>query len=233
MPAANVIQLRQLLAERFPNARLRPPNILNRDSQNQIDPNSCWPTGIPQIDDPLLGGLCRGAVTEIIGERTGSGSASLLSALIRRASEQNDLIALIDGSDSLDVCAFSPKDFSRLLWVRCRSAEESLKAADLLLRDANLRIVLLDLAINPSFQLRTISATTWYRFQRIIEQSSIVFAVLTPHAMISAAQTRLMLSQRHSLDSLDQTPENLLKHLHVEISDSRFSETPRAWHRSA
>ena len=49
---------------------------------------------------------------------------------------------------------------SRLLWVRCRGAAEAMKAADLILRDGNLPLVLLDLAGNPPAQFWDIPATT-------------------------------------------------------------------------
>jgi hypothetical protein len=59
MMPANVIQLRQMLSERFPGARM--------SLQSPAEKNNCWPTGIPQIDNPLQGGLPKGALTEIIG----------------------------------------------------------------------------------------------------------------------------------------------------------------------
>jgi len=218
MPAANIIELRQLLAERFPGLRSRADGL-------SAAKHAFWPTGLPQLDDPLRGGLTRGALAEVIAERCGSGSALLMTALIHRALGENKFVAVIDGQDSLDVTQLGG-DLSRLLWVRCRSAEEAVKAADLLLRDGNLPLVLLDLIANPAAQLRKIPATTWYRFQRLLEQTSAVCVVLTPRAMVAPAPVRITLRGRFSLNALEREPEELLRELKLEIAEARrFGES--------
>jgi len=83
---------------------------------------------------------------EIVAATRTSGSASLIRTLLCQATEEKKITALLDGGDSLDVTSLDPAVLSRLLWVRCRSAEETIKAADLLLRDGNVPLVLLDLA---------------------------------------------------------------------------------------
>lgn len=218
MPAVNIIELRQLLAERFPGLRTRADEL-------SAAKHAFWPTKLPQIDEPLRGGLARGALTEVTAEQRGSGSTLLLTALIQRALRENKFVAVVDGRDSLDVTQLD-EDLSRLLWVRCRSAEEALKAADLLLRDGNLPLVLLDLVSNPAAQLRKIPATTWYRFQRLIEQTSAVCVVFTPKAMVAPAQKRIGLRSRFSLNALEREPQELLRELKVEIAETRrFGES--------
>jgi hypothetical protein len=216
MPAANIIELRQLLAERFPGLRMR------ADGLSAVK-HAFWPTGLPQLDEPLRGGLALSALAEVTAEQRGSGSALLMTALIQRALRENKFAAIIDGQDSLDVTQLG-EDLSRLLWVRCRSAEEALKAADLLLRDGNLPLVLLDLVSNPASQLRKIPATTWYRFQRLIEQTSAVCVVFTPRVMVAPAQMRIALRSRFSLEALEREPEELLRELKVEIAEARHFE---------
>jgi hypothetical protein len=209
MPAANIIQLRQLLAEKFPGLRTRADELSART-------RDFWPTGLPQIDVPLHGGLPRSALTEIVAEKRGSGGALLLNALLRRALHEKQFVALIDGEDSLDVTQLG-EDLSRLLWVRCHSSIEAMKAADLLLRDGNLPVVLLDLALNPPAQLRKIPATTWYRFQRITELSSAVCIVFTPRPMISPAHARITLQSRFTLRAQECEQEQLLRELQVDV----------------
>ena len=224
MPAANIIELRQLLAERFPGLRTR---ILSATK------HAFWPTGIPQLDESLRGGLAKGALAEIVAQQHGSGSALLMTALIHRALGENKFTAVIDGQDSLDVTQLG-EDLSRLLWVRCRSTAEALKAADLLLRDGNLPLVLLDLAANPAIQLRKIPATTWYRFQRLIEQTSAVCVVLVPRPMVAPAQVRITLRSRFSIQALDREPEELLSELKLDITEARrFGETRELESQSA
>jgi hypothetical protein len=212
MPATNIIELRQLLAERFPGLRTRAEEL-------SAVRHAVWATGLPQVD-VLHGGLPKGALAEIVAERHGSGSVSLMTALIHRALKENKFVAVIDGQDSLDVTQLG-EDLSRLLWVRCHSIDEALKAADLLLRDGNLPLVLLDLATNPAVQLRKIPATTWYRFQRLIEQTSAICVVMSPRVMVAPAQVRVTLRSRFSLKALEREPEESLRELKMEVTDTR------------
>ena len=253
MPAANIIELRQLLADRFPGLRTRADEL-------SAAKHAFWPTGLPQLYEPLRGGFSKGALAEIVAEQHGSGSALLMTALIHRALGENKFTAVIDGQDSLDVTQLggefltSPSlddgststlapergamlrdqsplntrsnaprsaDLSRLLWVRCRSTTEALKAADLLLRDGNLPLVLLDLVSNPAAQLRKIPATTWYRFQRLIEQTSAVCVVLAPRPMVAPAQVRITLRSRFSIHALDREPRELLRELKMDVTEAR------------
>ncbi len=200
-----------MLSEKFPGARwnwTEAPAVENH-----------FATGLPQMDEPLQGGLPKGALAEIVC--AGSGSAALIRELLVRAAGKNQIVTLIDGGDSLDVAPIEETVLSRLLWVRCRSAEEALKAADLVLRDSNLSLVLLDLKLNPQKQLRKIPATTWYRFQRLIEETAAVCLVFTPQAMVSPAQTRMILRSRFSLNSIESPAEALMQDLRLEISDAR------------
>lgn len=213
MPAANIIELRQLLAERFPGLRTRADEL---SATKQVS----WPTGLPQLDTPLRGGLTKGALAEVVAEKHGSGSALLMTALVHRALSENKFVAVIDGQDSLDVTQLG-EHLSRLFWVRCHSTDEALKAADLLLRDGNLPLVLIDLVSNPTAQLRKIPATTWYRFQRLIEQTSTVCIVLAPRLMVAPAQVRITLRSRFSLSALERERQELLRELKMEITETR------------
>jgi hypothetical protein len=226
MPAANIIELRQFLAERFPGLRTRADEL-------SATKRAFWPTDLPQLDEPLRGGFPKGALAEIIAAQRGSGSALLTAALIHRALDENKFVAMIDGQDSLDVTQLG-EDLTRLLWMRCRSAEEALKAADLLLRDGNLPLVLLDLVSNPAAQLRKIPATTWYRFQRLIEQTSTVCIVLTPRVMVAPAQVRITLHSRFSINALDREPQELLGELKPDVAETRrFGEDREIQSKSA
>ena len=214
MPSANVIQLRQMLSERFPGVRMR------LDEQPAME--RFWPTGIASLDGPLRGGLPQGALTEIIAPGPSAGSATVLHRLLQHAAVEKRTIAMIDGNDSLDVTSIDPAVLARLLWVRCRSADEALKAADLVLRDGNLPLVLLDLKTNPESQLRKIPATTWYRFQRLIEGTATVTIAFTSRPMVTPAAVKVALRSRLSLAMLEA--EEIINHLEFEITDARQSE---------
>jgi len=209
----NIIQLRQLLKERFPGLRTNPEEFTS-------DTRTFWPTGLRQIDNLLQGGFAKGALTEIVSERRGAGSALLASSLLRQAAQAGQIVAFVDGADSLEVTELEESVLSRLLWVRCRSAAEALKATDLLLRDGNVPLVQLDIVLNPEKQLRAIPATTWYRLQRLIEETSTVCIVFTPRVMVSPAHDRIFLHGRFSLSCLEQDHDELLSKLVLEISEA-------------
>jgi hypothetical protein len=210
----NIIQLRQMLKERFPGLRTNAEEFSS-------DTRPLWPTGLRQIDDLLQGGFTKGALTEIVAERRATGSALLACSLLRQAAQAGQIVAFVDGADSLEVTQIEETVLPRLLWVRCRSAAEALKATDLLLRDGNVPLVLLDIAINPEAQLRKVPTTTWYRLQRLIEETSTVCAVFTPRAMVSPAHDRICLHSRFSLDCLEQDQDKLLSDLKLEAAEMR------------
>jgi hypothetical protein len=216
----SVVQLRQLLRAKF-------PGLITRADELPAPRRNGWPTGILQLDDRLGGGFPKSALSEVIAPRAGSGSALLLLQLLRRAASQNEFTALVDGCDSFDAAAVEPSSLSRLLWVRCHTAEEAVKSADLVLRDGNLSVVLLDLALNPMAELRKIPAPTWYRFQRIVEQSTATVIVFTPMAMISPAEVRVTLRSRFNLSAVESDRARLTLALDFDVSEAHPEELLR------
>lgn len=209
---ANIVQLRQLLAERFPNARVgfgRPS--LNRSNESR------WATGLSQIDSLLDGGLPKGGITELVSPKTSCGSALVISALIRHVARNQQWAGLIDAQDSFDPAAFDSSELRRLLWVRCGKAEQALKAADFLVRDGNLQLVLLDLRMSPPVALRKIPATTWYRLQRCLQDNATALLAITPFTIVGAAQARLRLQSSFTLEALSHTPDELHAQLKFQL----------------
>jgi hypothetical protein len=176
------------------------------------------------LDSLLQGGLGRSAITEVASPGSGMGGALLLRALLRQCGHTGRLMGLIDGSDSFDPGGLEDSVLSRLFWVRCKTAEEALKAADILLRDRNLSLIVLDLKMNPAAQLGKISGATWYRLQRIARQSATAFVALTPQPMIASAETRLILESRFTLDALTEDQTQLLAELKFEMARSVAGE---------
>ena len=136
--SAKIIDLRNLLAERFPHPSCTTASRLI--------------TGLSFLDEPIRDGLPRGTITELISPGTSAGSASLIQALVHCAYRDNYFLALIDGRDSFDPCGLDNAWLQHLLWVRCSKASEAVKAADLLLRDGNFPLVIVDLV--PARELK-------------------------------------------------------------------------------
>ncbi|MSU33744.1 MAG: hypothetical protein EXS36_01255 [Pedosphaera sp.] len=204
---AQIIELRRILAERFPRAQARPVAPLP----------AVQPTGVPALDELLGGGLPRGEFTELVGAGHGSGSAQVIHSLLRETAAQGRYLALVDGADSFDCTAVAPVILSRLLWVRCRQADEALKAVDLLLRDPNFPLVVLDLKLNPVTELRRIQGTVWFRLARLREQHRSTLLLVSPYPLGSGVNHRIQIDARLGLEALRNTPEQLRNGLHFEL----------------
>ncbi|MBA3272668.1 MAG: hypothetical protein H0T11_02190 [Chthoniobacterales bacterium] len=189
-PADSIVDLRRLLAERFP----QPPAAV----QGWIA------TGIPTFDQASGGGLPKGAITELTSPHISAGSGLFISLLLHRAHRDGQFLALIDGRDSFDPLPLGNARLRNLLWVRCTSASDAVKAADLLLRDGNFPVVVLDLVLNGADELRKIPQTSWYRLQRLVEPAPTAFLILTRRSMISSAQVKLVLENNWTLGDLQR-----------------------------
>src|SRR5215471_15388658 len=205
---AKIIDLRNLLAERFPHPSSATASHLS--------------TGLPCLEKPIRSGLPRGAITELISPGASAGSASLIHALIHSAYRDNYFLALIDGRDSFDACGLHNAWLQHLLWVRCRKASEGMKAADLLLRDGNFPLIIVDLVLNAPDELRKIPQTNWYRLQRLVEVVPTACLVLTRHEMVSSAQLTLVLE--NSWDIQTFKTEDALSRLRIFVKRSHVPE---------
>src|SRR5204863_28205 len=81
-------------------------------------------------------------------------------------------------------------------------ALKAIKAADLLLRDGNFPLVIVDLILNSPEELRKIPQTTWYRLQRLVESVPTACLVLTRYGMVNSAQLKLVLENSWNLEIL-------------------------------
>jgi len=200
----DILELRQLLAQRFPHLRTGATAAL---------PTETLATGVRALDALLDGGLPCGQFTELVGAGHGSGSAQVIHALLRQTAADGQFLALVDGADSFDVSAVEPDVLAHLLWVRCTNAGDALKAADLLLRDNNFPLVAIDLKLNSAVQLRKISSSTWYRLGRILEQSRTAVLVVTPQPFVSGVAWRVQVESGLAIEALARSPEEIVPQL--------------------
>jgi hypothetical protein len=204
--SGKIIDLRNLLAVRFPQA----PTL----------PGRRFVSGLPCFDQPIGGGLPKRAITELISPPGSAGSASLIHAFIYGAYRHNYFVALIDGHDSLDPCALDNSILHQLLWMRCSKALEAVKAADLLLRDGNFPLLILDLILNSPEELRKIPPSTWYRLQRLAESVPTACLVLTRYEMVSSAQLKLVLENSWNLERLEK--QDAVSQLRIVVKRSHL-----------
>src|SRR6185312_8556827 len=85
--AAHLLQLRQLLADRFPTIARPATGLL--------------PTGVPAIDE-AVGGLPRRGLTELVCTAPSTGSELFIAQLLKLTRPQAARVALIDATDNFD-----------------------------------------------------------------------------------------------------------------------------------
>jgi len=210
--SAKIIDLRNMLAERFPHPSYTTGRRLL--------------SGVPFLDEEIGGGLPCGAITELISAGASAGSASLIHTFVNCAYRDNYFLALIDGRDSFDACGLDNAWLQHLLWVRCSNASEGVKAADLLLRNGNFPLVIVDLVLNAPEELRKIPQTNWYRLQRLVELVPTACLILTRYEMVSSAQLKLVLENSWNIQTFES--EEALSRLRMVVKRSHFQPEVRS-----
>jgi hypothetical protein len=210
--SGKVVDLRKLLAERFPHAPAPAGRRLS--------------TGVSSLDQTIGGGFPKSAITELISPKLSAGSASLIHALLQAAQRDRYFIALIDGHDSFDPSASDGRWLRHLLWVRCHKTFDAIKAADLLLRDGNFPLVIVDLVLNAPEELRKIPQTSWYRLQRLVEGAPTACLILSRQSMVSSAQLKIVLENSWTLKTFE---EDVTPRLRFRIQRSHLNRAEYAY----
>src|SRR3984893_4302331 len=155
-------------------------------------------TGIAEVD-ALIGGLPRGALTEIFGPSCSGRTSLLFSALCARTMHA-ETCALIDGCDAFDPHSAEAAgiDLKQLLWVRCRTMEQSFRATDFLLQAGGFGFIALDLSDIPRELVYRVPLDTWFRFRRAVEGTPTILLVLEqePYAKTCASLVLRLEAQR-------------------------------------
>lgn len=192
-------------------------------------------TGIAEIDSFALGGLPRGALTEVFGPASSGRTSFMLSALAH-ATNHEEVCAVVDTNNSFDPksAARAGINCERLLWVRCgHNLEHAFKAADLLLQGGGFGLVLLDLGDVPANSAKRIISSWWYRFRRTLEPSPTALLVIAEDSCVrSCATLALELRAQTHLWSSSKPESRLSPDIchsnHSRSSSSSLAPVPRA-----
>src|SRR4029079_16530142 len=109
-------------------------------------PDRLAPTGSPELDAALGGGLRRGHLSEITGVPS-SGRSTLAVQAIAAATDRGEAAALVDTCDTFDPASAADRGvaLSRLLWVReTGDAPRALQSVSLILQGRRLLLLRLD-----------------------------------------------------------------------------------------
>ena len=207
-PVTKLSSLRQLLAERFPQAARTDSRVL--------------PTGLPAVDESI-GGVPCGALTEIVCAAPSCGSELLLGELLRSTRLASGRVALVDAHDSFDPQSWPEDWLKHLVWVRCNDTAIALQAADILARDANFQLLVVDVRLAALAELRRTPASFWYRLQRAVEPADLALVVFTPRATVASAGLLLQLDQPHTLAAMDQPRPELTLALSPIVQRQRLT----------
>ena len=168
------------------------------------------PTGLEELDALLHGGIPRGKLIEICGAHS-SGRTSLAFSLMHKATEEEELVAYVDGFDTFDPESAQKAGvrLDSLLWVRCpggdtenHAVDRALQAADILAQAGGFGIVLLDLdpvSLQSDQGRIRIPPHAWFRLQRAVKGSPTILLVISRQRLSgSAAALVLSLEQNGS-----------------------------------
>lgn len=143
------------------------------------------PLGWPILDDALGGGLPRGGLTEIIGERT-SGRTTLAHAAVAGATTAGALAAWIDVPHAFDPASAEAvgTDVSRVLWIAPRERMGALRAAEQVLALDGFWVVVIDLDAPAA-----IPAGMWLRLCRAARDRDTAVVLLATASIVGPFAT--------------------------------------------
>ena len=168
---------------------------------------------MPVLDAALGGGLPGGSLVELTCAGPG-GSALLVELLVRSAGV--GWTALVDGNDALDPGGLPAGVLRRLLWVRCGGVLEALQATELLAKDGNLPLLVVDLRGEAG--LRNVSPALWHRIRLGLEPAAVAAVVFTRMPAVASARNRLrIVPARWTVDALDRPRSALVAGFQLEF----------------
>ncbi|MEN8853885.1 MAG: hypothetical protein ABF333_02910 [Akkermansiaceae bacterium] len=190
MKISQIADLRRQLQEKFPGA--------HRGFAEEAE-DLCF--------DPASLSLPSGSLNELVAPGLCSGASLMISELLEK--ERDLPLALIDGRDSFDPGSYGSEKCGRLFWIRCREAMQAIQCTDLLLRDGNLPLVLLDLHLTSERELRRIPSAIWHRFRAEARDSGAALLALTPRPCLPSPHSRFTLSSIFTLANIERESPTL------------------------
>ncbi len=102
-------------------------------------------SGTAVLDALLGGGWPQGKVGELVGPAS-SGRSGVAVATVAAATARGEVVAWLDAADAFDPASVAAAgvDLRRVLWVRTRGVEESVRAVELVLETGGFTVVVLD-----------------------------------------------------------------------------------------
>jgi hypothetical protein len=195
------------------------------------------PTGIASLDE-AIGGIPRGAITEIVGGLS-SGKTGIALSILAAATSRGETCALVDGADAFDPAsgAACGIDLNRLLWVRCPKTaarlDQTLLSADLLLQAGGFGVVAVDLSDLPQ-QASATTLARWFRFQRAIENTPTILLLIGRNSVAKSAAVLVLRTRvkREDWAGAERGPSHGIlfsgRHLEMDVARARNLTNPKS-----
>lgn len=185
------------LARAFPSARIGYAGSMSTSVQRR-------PTGIFQLDALLDGGLAMGGCVEVIETARGLGGQVLLHALLRMSRREAAFLALIDPADAFDPQSARSVELQSLLWVRGVGPRDALRVADILVRDENFTLVVVDFRDEGHNRAAgRLPSNLWQRLSRAVREGGCCLVTLSSKPLLPVHRQRVGISSRFSPNLLD------------------------------
>ncbi len=185
-----------------PSTRFRTLEALLRDLGPEVRrgiPEPEWappcPTGLPELDRLLGGGLPRGRLAEIAGP-PGAGCTTVALSLLAEATRRGEPVALVDPGDAFDPLSAraTGADLHRILWIRTPRLDLALRSTERVLEAGGFALIVLDLGGPPPTggpagrrsrggTRRHPSEADWARLARAASASGSTLVVLAPERL--------------------------------------------------
>jgi recombination protein RecA len=164
-------------------------------------------SGLEAID-ALTGGLPRGGLTEMVGPAS-SGRTALTLAILAAMTTREEVCAWVDAQNAFDPCSAQAAgaELERLLWVRCRNIEQTLRTADLLIHGGGFGMVVLDLSDVAPRTVRRVPLSFWFRFRRAVEHTPTVLILLEQEPCAKTCASLVLEVRNSKLEIRNSKPE--------------------------
>jgi hypothetical protein len=161
------------------------------------------PTGRPEVDCKLGGGLPRGAISEVLGPQS-SGRTGIVFSALAQATQAGEVAAYVDATDCLDPRSAEAAGIvlERLLWVRCDSRErpryerlreqevdQAWQAVNLIAAAGGFGLIVADLGGLSLRKLGEWQRRPWVRLRQAIENTTTALTVLAERHVAGGAIT--------------------------------------------
>ncbi|HTK25797.1 MAG TPA: hypothetical protein VL327_04505 [Pyrinomonadaceae bacterium] len=165
----------------------------------------------------------RGSLTEISGEPS-SGKTSLSLTLLSKLTQEGEVCAVVDSSNSFDPrsASLAGVALENLLWVKCDSnMENAFIAADYLVQAKGFGAIWLNLNGISKQKLRYVPRTYWYRYRNRIKETPTFFLVTSEESVAGSASHQSFVFSRERAIWSGAGRFKLLREFHLSFHSKK------------